>query len=130
MNYICVRFVILLGMILQGQALVHYVKLEKGENGCKTTDGKELKVGETADDPNVCGVFVCMDTNGDTLIHYCQIPASFEYCSSDGVSTVTPFPECCWKCVDYVACGSTPGESGAPANPPQPAPSTAEPQGT
>lgn len=36
----------------------------------------------------------------------CQSPASFQECEDDGVSTVLPFPECCWICVDYADCDS------------------------
>ncbi|KAM8712148.1 hypothetical protein ACLKA7_012641 [Drosophila subpalustris] len=93
-----------MGLIPWTTALVHYKKLEKGANGCKLGD-KEFGVGETVKDPNTCGVYVCQNTEGDSLIHYCQKPAPFELCQTDGVSTVTDFPQCCWMCVTYISCG-------------------------
>lgn len=55
-------------------------------------------------------------------------------CSTDGVSTKIPFPECCWTCVAYTNCEETDGatteggtdggattdapDTGAPTDPP------------
>ncbi|TDG40302.1 hypothetical protein AWZ03_013274 [Drosophila navojoa] len=69
--------------------------------------GGEIKVGEFVNDENTCGVNVCQNTEGDALVLYCQKPAPFEMCSTDGVSTKTPFPECCWTCVAYTNCEET-----------------------
>ncbi|XP_023030601.2 uncharacterized protein LOC111518361 [Drosophila willistoni] len=92
--------------------LVHYVKLKPGANGCVAQEG-EIKVGETLKDPNVCGVYVCQNKEGDALIHYCQRPATFANCpkTETGVSTVIDFPQCCWICVEYKDCGA-----GAPSD--------------
>ncbi|XP_032590746.1 uncharacterized protein LOC6559617 [Drosophila grimshawi] len=106
---------ILMGYGLCIRALVHYEKLEKGENGCKSKEGAEMKVGEVVDDPLTCGVFVCQNVDGDALIHYCQKPAPFENCLTDGVSTITPFPECCWKCVNYIECDAAAGNDAGGA---------------
>ncbi|KRF98110.1 uncharacterized protein Dwil_GK22021 [Drosophila willistoni] len=84
-------------------ALVHYEKLEAGTNGCKGKSG-DIEVGGTQKDPNVCGVYVCQNTEGDALIHYCQQPAAYQDCEESGVSTVMEFPMCCWHCVTYVDC--------------------------
>ncbi|XP_034476664.1 uncharacterized protein LOC117783385 [Drosophila innubila] len=113
MKIISITCLILIGLISWSTALVHYKKLEKGANGC-LLDGKELEVGGTAKDPNTCGVYVCQNTEGDSLIHYCQKPAPFANCANDGVSTVTEFPQCCWMCVNYVSCGDAPKEPDAP----------------
>ncbi|KRF79688.1 brain acid soluble protein 1 [Drosophila virilis] len=160
MQYVYPKVVILIGFAFCISALVHYQKMEKGANGCKTksskapaaagaapgaapgaaapageagaaggdaaapaagetaasrtgaSEGTELLVGGVLKDENTCGVFVCQNTEGDALIHYCQKPAPFEMCNGDGVSTVTPFPECCWKCVTYVSCASGDAKQG------------------
>ncbi|KAH8371960.1 hypothetical protein KR093_009514 [Drosophila rubida] len=103
MKMSCVMGVVLIGLISYSTALVHYKKLEKGEKGCKL-EGKDIEVGGKEKDPNTCGVYVCQNKQGDSLIHYCQIPAPFQHCKANGVSTVTDFPECCWMCVTYVSC--------------------------
>ncbi|XP_023173491.2 uncharacterized protein LOC111601226 [Drosophila hydei] len=114
MNYLGLRFWSLLSCVLCASALVHYQKMDKGKNGCRTKpSGKlydepaEIKVGGILKDENTCGIYVCQNTEGDALIHY-QRPVPFEMCSFDGVSTVTPFPECCWKCVTYISCDPKP----------------------
>ncbi|XP_034107091.1 uncharacterized protein LOC132791528 [Drosophila nasuta] len=103
MQTICLISVVLIGLISCSTALVHYMKLEKGANGC-IFEGQEIEVGGTAKDPNTCGVYVCQNKEGDSLIHYCQIPAPFQRCKELGVSTVTDFPQCCWMCVNYITC--------------------------
>ncbi|XP_017836527.1 uncharacterized protein LOC108595748 isoform X2 [Drosophila busckii] len=58
--------------------LVHYKKVEKTDKGCKFNDA-EFAVGEVTQDPNSCGVLACMNTNGDTLIHYNHCHAAAKY---------------------------------------------------
>ncbi|EDW10002.1 uncharacterized protein LOC6580209 [Drosophila mojavensis] len=115
MNCLNLNALSLLSFVWCATALVHYQKMDKGTNGCKPKpepDAKpddeiiELKVGGVLKDKNTCGIYVCQNTHGDALIHYCQKPVPFEMCSTDGVATDTPFPECCWKCVGYVSCDS------------------------
>ncbi|KAH8328822.1 hypothetical protein KR074_001144, partial [Drosophila pseudoananassae] len=94
-------------------ALVHYIKLEKGANGCKTPQGVDFKVGAYEQDENVCGAYTCQSENGDALIHYCQRPVTFAECNDTGVSTGTDFPQCCWTCVRYVECEDSSGNSSS-----------------
>ncbi|KAH8299782.1 hypothetical protein KR044_005913 [Drosophila immigrans] len=103
MKITCVLSVVLVGLISCSMALVHYKKLEKGDKGC-VFDGNQMEVGGSVKDPDTCGVYVCQNEEGDSLIHYCQIPAPFQHCKENGVSTFIEFPQCCWMCVTYVTC--------------------------
>ncbi|ALC42110.1 CG34460 [Drosophila busckii] len=97
-------YIILVICCIDADALVHFKALKKGSNGCLDDDGKEMKVYGETQDKNTCGVIVCQNTEGHALIHYCQIPAAFEACNTNGVLTTVDFPECCWKCVKWHNC--------------------------
>ncbi|XP_020814541.1 uncharacterized protein LOC110188942 isoform X2 [Drosophila serrata] len=59
---------LLIACLAYSSALVHFKQLEKGANGCKM--GKlEMKVSDTVQDPEVCGVYQCMNTKGEALIY-------------------------------------------------------------
>ncbi|KAH8321858.1 hypothetical protein KR067_006926, partial [Drosophila pandora] len=94
-------------------ALVHYIKLEKGANGCKTPgeNSVDFDVGAYAQDENVCGAYTCHSLEGDALIHYCQRPVTFAECNETGVATNVDFPQCCWMCVLYTECSSSSSSS-------------------
>ncbi|XP_016967678.2 venom peptide MmKTx1-like [Drosophila biarmipes] len=110
---LAIGLVLLAFLVPYGHGLVHFVKLQPGESGgCKGVTGNDLKVGETEKDENTCGVYVCQNDKGDSLIHYCQLPATFQECSDEGVSTVLPFPECCWICVEWEDCDAGGGDGG------------------
>ncbi|SPP74627.1 uncharacterized protein LOC117587474 [Drosophila guanche] len=97
---------ILMGLMLipWGNSLVHWKKLEPGANGgCKGTKG-DLKVGQTEDDPLVCGVLHCSDNAGNAFIHYCQIPITVALCPGKGVTSEIMFPDCCWICTTFKNC--------------------------
>ncbi|XP_017078467.1 uncharacterized protein LOC108112740 [Drosophila eugracilis] len=102
-------------------ALVHYVKLEKTEKGCKTQDGKEILPGDFVQDDKSCGVIVCQNKEGDALIHYCQIPVSFANCAYTSMLTDKDFPECCWMCSSWIDCGSAAKPEDPAAKPEDPA---------
>ncbi|XP_033247764.1 uncharacterized protein LOC117193702 [Drosophila miranda] len=106
MNYSRSLIRVLIGLMLLSLAdsLVHYWKLEAGaEEGCKFED-RDLKIDETAKNPDVCGVLACQNNQGDALIQYCQIPAVFAGCDADSVKTDADWPDCCWLCVTEVNC--------------------------
>ncbi|XP_017044735.1 uncharacterized protein LOC108090527 [Drosophila ficusphila] len=100
-------------------ALVHYIKLEKGANGCKSPKGAEMAVGDTEQDDKSCGAISCHSTEGDAFVHFCQIPAKFAECAETAVLTEVDFPECCWICAAWKECkggeGGEGGEGEAPA---------------
>ncbi|BFG04585.1 uncharacterized protein DMAD_03518 [Drosophila madeirensis] len=113
MNYTRTLIRILIGLLVasQADALVHYFKLEAGaQEGCKGPGG-DLKIDETAKDPNVCGVFACQNDKGDALIHYCQKPVGFAACDGNGVKTTADWPDCCWLCVREVNCAKNEQEA-------------------
>ncbi|KAH8252574.1 hypothetical protein KR032_000642, partial [Drosophila birchii] len=102
-----------LSSLLPSYTLVHFKKMEKGSNGCKIND-KEVAVGEYVQDENSCGAYTCQNKEGETFIHYCQIPATFAECPETAVITTLDFPECCWTCATWENCGGAAAGSGAP----------------
>ncbi|XP_043644822.1 uncharacterized protein LOC122614326 [Drosophila teissieri] len=103
--------------------LVHYMKLEKGQNGCKSPKGAEMAVGDVEQDDKTCGAITCQNTEGDAFVHFCQIPATFAECVDTAVLTDVDFPQCCWTCAAWANCdggGAAGAEGGAP--PPDGAP--------
>ncbi|KAH8347775.1 hypothetical protein KR084_000958 [Drosophila pseudotakahashii] len=92
-------------------ALVHYVKLEKGQNGCKSPKGTEMAVGDIEQDDKTCGAYTCQSKEGDAFVHFCQIPATFAECVETAVLTDVDFPQCCWTCAAWTKCGA--GSDGA-----------------
>ncbi|XP_002018500.2 uncharacterized protein LOC6592624 [Drosophila persimilis] len=99
------NILILLLAISGAHSLVHYQKYPGDEKSqsCKTP-GSNTKVGEYSQHKDYCGIIYCHTADGDALIHYCQIPATFEKCEDSGVNTAEDFPRCCWKCVKYITC--------------------------
>ncbi|KQS62408.1 uncharacterized protein LOC6548490 [Drosophila erecta] len=99
--------------------LVHYMKLAKGQNGCKSPKGAEMAVGAVEQDDKTCGAITCQSTEGDAFVHFCQIPATFAECVETAVLTNVDFPQCCWTCAAWANCdggGAAPGAGGeAPA---------------
>ncbi|KRK00155.1 uncharacterized protein LOC6531353 [Drosophila yakuba] len=97
-------------------ALVHYMKLEKGQNGCKSPKGTEMAVGDVEQDEKSCGAITCQNTEGDAFVHFCQIPATFAECVDTAVLTDVDFPQCCWTCAAWANCdgGGAAGAEGAP----------------
>ncbi|XP_020802942.1 uncharacterized protein LOC110179668 [Drosophila serrata] len=93
-----------LSSLFFSSALVHFKTMEKGSNGCKI-NGKEVAVGEYLQDANTCGAYTCQNKDGDTFIHYCQIPATFAECPETAVVTTIDFPQCCWTCASWGKCG-------------------------
>ncbi|KAH8234333.1 hypothetical protein KR038_007713 [Drosophila bunnanda] len=86
------------------RTLVFPKQLQKGANGCLTPDGKELKIGEFVQDDNVCGALRCESLDGKANIMYCQVPVYYAQCRSSYISTIEPFPRCCWTCVIVIDC--------------------------
>ncbi|KRF79690.1 uncharacterized protein [Drosophila virilis] len=103
MKHICEIYFIIFGLVCSANALVHMVHLGKGVNGCITAKG-EVKVGEEVPDEKTCGIFVCLDKDGNGVYQFCQKPVSFANCKTDLVNTKGKFPDCCWQCVEGVAC--------------------------
>nr|XP_017001995.2 uncharacterized protein LOC108060698 [Drosophila takahashii] len=95
-------------------ALVHYIKLEKGQNGCKSPKGTEMAVGDIEQDDKTCGAYACQSKEGDAFVHFCQIPATFAECVESAVLTDVDFPQCCWTCAAWTNCGAgSGGDAGA-----------------
>ncbi|XP_022230232.2 uncharacterized protein LOC111079374 [Drosophila obscura] len=96
---------ILLLLAVGANALVHYQKFpgDAEEESCVHPDGA-IKKGEYIQHADFCGIIYCMTADGDTLIHYCQLPATFMKCDETGVKTDEDYPDCCWRCVKYKKC--------------------------
>ncbi|EDW10000.2 uncharacterized protein LOC6580207 [Drosophila mojavensis] len=110
MKYIRCIWLVWLGLIMCGSALVHMVPAEKGgkagrklEKGCQTPMG-HLNAGEEINDDKTCGIFVCQDDDGNGLYQFCQSPVNFANCEFDLVNTKGQFPDCCWECVTGIPC--------------------------
>ncbi|XP_016988719.1 uncharacterized protein LOC108051218 [Drosophila rhopaloa] len=93
-------------------ALVHYLKLEKGANGCKSPKGNEMAVGDIEQDDKTCGVITCQNLEGDAFVYFCQIPVTFAECVETAVLTDVDFPQCCWTCAAWKNCGGAPAAEG------------------
>ncbi|XP_002133338.3 uncharacterized protein [Drosophila pseudoobscura] len=56
----------------------------------------------------VCGNYECVSrgpgTAAMTVVEYCQQPAGFQECETNGIDQTQNYPECCWKCVEYKNC--------------------------
>ncbi|XP_037715681.1 uncharacterized protein LOC119550812 [Drosophila subpulchrella] len=100
-------------------ALVHYVKLEKGEKGCKSPKGAEMAVGDIEQDDKSCGAYTCQSTEGDAFVHFCQIPATFAECVETAVLTNVDFPQCCWTCAAWTKCDGSGGDGAAGGEKPE-----------
>ncbi|XP_016967981.1 short stature homeobox protein 2 [Drosophila biarmipes] len=94
-------------------ALVHYVKLEKGEKGCKSPKGAQMAVGDVEQDDKTCGAYTCQSTEGDAFVHFCQIPVTFAECVETAVLTNVDFPQCCWTCAAWAKCNGAGGDGAA-----------------
>ncbi|BFG04582.1 uncharacterized protein DMAD_03516 [Drosophila madeirensis] len=96
---------ILLVLLVGAKSLVHYKKFP-GDAVAETCTGPAgaIKKYEYQQHKDFCGIIYCMSGNGDTLIHYCQLPATFAACEESGVNTQDKFPQCCWTCVKYKTC--------------------------
>ncbi|XP_030388057.1 uncharacterized protein LOC115634469 [Scaptodrosophila lebanonensis] len=107
--YILSMILVVIFLTCCANGLVHFKQLQPVQNGCAGEKSGTIDVGDFVQDPNTCGITLCHNDNGDSLIYYCQIPAGFENCNDNVVDTDVDFPECCWQCVSGVNCKKAAG---------------------